>query len=313
MSLYIKQENQELLWRTIHKTPLVDNYFYRLVPGSRERWFQEIVRSFHIKNPAITNQDALVRINRDTIAYMVSHLKTSSYVTVPLSQITNSINQEVMPIIEPTTIYSRGSTTNTRDEFAEKFSNRQKEYETMLQKPSTPDIQFSEKMEDEVIQNMDELINRHLKQRELDNANFSPLPPVGVGLPSALIQPPPGYRKITIGEELQNDDIDSILIAAKPPPTQETVISNSSSMTLSGSVLPLNALSVPNVHSKKVSFVSQDKKLVDGNLNPIINIRDIESIMNRFQEMDTRIRLLETIIFSHKNKTPQDIEEKNTT
>ena len=289
MSLYIKSENQELLWRTIHKTPLIDNYFRTLVPGSREVWFQEIVKSFHIKNPSIMNQDALARVNRDTIAYMVSILRTpmSSSQQIPTQQQsqphiqTNPIGQvQNTEYREPTTIYSRGSTTATRDEFAEKFTNRQKEYESMLQKPAIPEVKFSEKMEDGVIQNMDELIKQQLKQRELDIANYSPLPPVGVGPPinmatlsssSSILNL--GSRKLSIGEDIKDSHIESIPLGASPPDPSQ-----------------------PLSNGKRVTFELSDP------------------LTDRFRELESRVRELEAILLqSSQQKVEKEIEEKNIT
>ena len=295
MSLYIKPENQELLWKTIHKTPLIDNYFRALPPGSREAWFQDIVKSFHINNPSIPNQDGLARLNRDTIAYMVTALKggrspppqpVQQHPLQPVQpQLQHPLQQQQQPrqqpqpqpqpqpeYREPTTIYSRSS---TNDEFAEKFTNRQKEYESMLQKPLVPEVQFSEKMEDGVIQNMDELIERQLKQRELDIANYSPLPPVGVGpptnIPHSILNQGSnqGSRKLSIGQDLQGSHIESIPLGASPPAFQGEGFAT----------------------GKRVTFESD------------------ESMIMRFQELEARVRELEAIILRGSRKEEKEEDE----
>jgi hypothetical protein len=281
MSLYLKSENQELLWRTIHKTPLIDNYFRAYAPGSRERWFQDVVKSFSIRNPTIANQEALARVNRDTIAYMVSELKAEAPSQPPQQHPTPpQSNPQTIPIgneyREPTTIYSRSNAN--KDEFADKFTSRQKEYESMLQKPAVPDIKFSEKLEDGVIQNMDELIQQQIKQRELDIANYSPLPPVGVAPPSMGIAPSHtgllGSRKISIGEDIQN--IESISL---PP-------------------------------QKKVTFESTENNLYDTLLS---QIRELTAELNKYKSqsevLDARIQSLESMIGSHKKEN--GIEKEN--
>ena len=331
MSLYIKSENQELLWRTIHKTPLVDNYFRAYAPGSRERWFQEIVKSFHQKNPAITSQDSLVRANRDTIAYMVAQLKASTATQNPTQNAIPPQNRQQPPEPrEPTTIYSRGSTTAaTRDEFADKFTIRQKEYEMMLQKPAIPEVEFSEKLEDGVIQNMDELIQRQIKQRELDIANYSPLPPVGVGppssnsstsspmsssMPSSMPSSMSSFgssRKISIGEELQSSHIESIVMAPTAPfatPSSAPFATPSSAPFTTPSSAPFATL------IKKVTFESPNENILyDITSPPSLIIRE-PTIESRFQELEKRIRELEEIIIrqgSQKSEEEKSEEKKS--
>lgn len=200
MSLYIKNDNQALIWKTIHKTPLIDNFFRSYPPGSQEVWFRNIIKIFHIRNPNIINQDNLSRINRDTIAYMVNDLKQKS--NPPILSSNPLVNYQ-----EPTTEYSRNSDLNTKDEFAEKFTNRQKEYETMMKKPETPEIQFTEKLEDGVINNMDELIQKQLKEREMDMLKYAPTPPISTSMTMSY-QLQPTSNKISIGSDI--DHIESI-------------------------------------------------------------------------------------------------------
>jgi hypothetical protein len=207
MSLFIKPENQQLLWKTIHKTPLIDDYFRNYPPGSREKWFQDIIRSFHINNSSITSSEGLARTNRDVIAYMVLTLRrTSNSCSVSSTNSTPSIASHLIQS-SPTTLYSRNQDI-AKDVFAEKYTNRQKEYESMLQKPQIPEVQFSEKMEDGVIENIEELVKQQLRQRELDIANYAPPGPIGIpsSTPMNLSTPVSSssyspYKKLSISQE----------------------------------------------------------------------------------------------------------------
>jgi phage host-nuclease inhibitor protein Gam len=61
--------------------------------------------------------------------------------------------------------------------YTDQFNARQQEYATMG-KPQVPPIaNFSEKVEDETITNMDELLQQQIKQREYDVAMVKPAPP----------------------------------------------------------------------------------------------------------------------------------------
>jgi len=74
-----------------------------------------------------------------------------------------------------------------KNEFQEQFSNRQKEYETMFQKPLPKEINFSETMEDGVITNMEELIQKEKRQREMEiSQQFT----VGIAPPVSPVPPP---------------------------------------------------------------------------------------------------------------------------
>jgi hypothetical protein len=82
-----------------------------------------------------------------------------------------------------------------KNEFQEQFSNRQKEYETMFQKPLPKEINFSEQMEDGVITNMEELIQKEKRQREMEISQqftVGVLPPASpVPTPSDISPGPP--------------------------------------------------------------------------------------------------------------------------
>jgi|688.fasta_scaffold371003_2 hypothetical protein len=149
-SLYIHPENQTLLWNIIQKSTAFNNL------GSNQRsWFKNIIQMFYDRphDPNITVQ----HLNRATITYMVDALKT---------------NEPGSPKNEP--IYSEPQ--NRAVAITSAFDQRQKQYETMLQKPNAPQIDFREKIEDEAISNMDELIEQHKKQRETELAEYNPLP-----------------------------------------------------------------------------------------------------------------------------------------
>jgi len=70
------------------------------------------------------------------------------------------------------------------------LENRQREYDTMLNRPTPPEPNFREVVQDPVIENMDELIQQQLRQRELDVATFAP-PTAGILPPPPPPPPPP--------------------------------------------------------------------------------------------------------------------------
>lgn len=142
MSLYNHPENIDLLWSIIQKNPLFEK-----VPD-RNTWFQSFIQSFYEKAQYIPmNTTSLNQINRQTLLAMVEDLKKidgTTESTLPL----NSGSKERMAAYE------------------EQFKQRQLEYKPI--QPVLPEVNFSEKMDDEAITNMDELIKRQKEMREYD-------------------------------------------------------------------------------------------------------------------------------------------------
>jgi hypothetical protein len=116
---------------------------------------------------------------------------------------------------EPMTEFSRN--TLKKDEFQEQFSNRQKDYETMFQKPIPKEINFAEQMEEGVITNMEELIQRQKRQREME---ISPQFTVGVAPPALPIPPPPPQvetltKRLQITDEIPSEIVSSEIMAVE--------------------------------------------------------------------------------------------------
>jgi uncharacterized small protein (DUF1192 family) len=157
---YIHHENQKLLWNTIQKTPIFNNL------GSQQtQWFKSVIQHFYEEYPnakTIKTKDELQNINRATISFMVNSLKEmfQPKQTPPPSSQPNYGNTSL-----PSTTGSNERVSYYNDQ----FNNRQKEYESMNAKPLPPSNDIvSEKISDEAITNMDELIRQQMEQRELE-------------------------------------------------------------------------------------------------------------------------------------------------
>jgi len=147
---YIHPDNQTLLWNTIQKAP----HFEKL-GENKSQWFKTIIRDFYENDGKnIKNQADLQTINKSTIAYMVHSLKQMN-TALPSS---NGMNERI-------------------SHYTEQFNDRQKEYELMNAKPPPPQIdQINEKIADEAITNMEELIRQQLNQREQELKMFGQQP-----------------------------------------------------------------------------------------------------------------------------------------
>ena len=162
MSLYIDPRNQKLLWELIHKNPSLSLLFppkNEISQKSKEIWFKHIVSNTYSTLPPNITPPMLLDINKETLTIMNRDLYQRC-------NIEKKVNKETI-ISEP--IYSRNMSSENRVETLNReFSERQKEYERMTQKPVIPEVSFEEKKDDGVIKNMDELIQKQLREREED-------------------------------------------------------------------------------------------------------------------------------------------------
>jgi len=158
-NLFIHPENQELLWNIMNKTQNVHN---------REHWFRNCIQHFYDKiqneNLVINDKDSLENMNKNVLSYMIQNLHQSK----PEIQ-----NQSNLPIITHSINNYNGVYSDKENEkrikqekFNDAFGERQKQYENLFAKPIVPEINFTEKLDDGPINNMEELVQLHLKDRE---------------------------------------------------------------------------------------------------------------------------------------------------
>jgi hypothetical protein len=163
MSLYIHHENQTLLWNTLHKNPKFQN-----LTINKQEWFSSIIKAFYEKIqylPPLTTQD-LLQINRQTISYMMEEI--------------NALLVDRPKFAESKKVVSD-------------FNTRQQEYESALKPKLPPIADFSEKISDDAIQNMDELIQQQIRQRDYDVEKAKerlPPPPVANTIAPTPTTPP---------------------------------------------------------------------------------------------------------------------------
>ena len=174
MSLFISNENQNLLYEMIHKTPEIQKRFSTL--DEKNRWFREIIQHFYRQLPQSIDREMLKKVNRDTLGYMVNSLKTV-------------IEQPARIIIEqkPVTLLKKEQPLEP------------KEYTSFFDIPKPKIIDFSEQLNDEVITNMDELIEQQKQLRERELQEYAPPPPMPMPMANSL-------PKITILEDLPKQE-----------------------------------------------------------------------------------------------------------
>jgi hypothetical protein len=181
MSLYVVSENQELLWNVISKNSYIQTFFSQYNPDTKVDWFKSIVSKFYdqYRNQKLTVND-LNRVNKETISYMIQNIREQ---TTTRSNPTSPINDN--NAVQPINSYSINTppivSNNRQEMYANQFEQRQNEYAAMTKRNIPDDVNFAEKNDDGVIENMDTLIQQQLKQREYDMNNIPP--PVNMSAP----------------------------------------------------------------------------------------------------------------------------------
>lgn len=183
MSLFVNPQNQKLLWDMMHKNGLISRVFLNSSPQQKEEWFKTVIQLFYDRhmgkhgNRNITIRE-LSDMNRDTLIYMNQKLR--EYL-MPTSNPGPTSGSNPGSIPGPTiTTSNPGSIPGPipkQNSYYEQFDQRQKEYERMNEKTAPEVANFSEKIEDQPISNMDELIRNHMKARDDELKQYSPAPP----------------------------------------------------------------------------------------------------------------------------------------
>lgn len=182
MSLYIHQENQKLLWDSIHQYPLFQE-FNNQDPQVKEQWFRSVIEKFYDNNRfKILSIKEVQQLNRETILYMIEALKQNAQRTPNVTHSpTTTTSYSNLPF--ETKDASRDAIMERKqNEIQSNFTLRQQEYSSMLQNGPSFEIDFSEKPQDDgPIENMENLMQNVMKQREYDLTETPKLQVIDLG------------------------------------------------------------------------------------------------------------------------------------
>lgn len=176
-SLYIQQNNQNLLWKIINNTPQMIQFFHYSSPGEKEKWFQNVIR--HVYNSHSSNANISLRdLNKITIDFMLEMLQKARIRSVetpsqqqPLRLVeTQSLPQQPLRSVEPPSLQTKPKQVQT-DAIENQFAIRRQEYENMTKK-TVPVPSFTENVKDEAISDIGSVVNEYMKQREQDMKQF---------------------------------------------------------------------------------------------------------------------------------------------
>lgn len=153
MSLFIRPENQNLLWETINKTTEISSVFPSGSPiHQKNEWFKKHIENKYRTIPPNIYKEELYKINREVLSGMITDLRNM-----------------FLPIAPDTTVgssYTRLS--NKSSGISSEYELREAQYKQLFDTPKPQLIDFTEKFEDDAITNMEELIQRHKQSRDTD-------------------------------------------------------------------------------------------------------------------------------------------------
>ena len=190
MSKFIQQENQRLLWNVSQKLPNIRDIFPNV--NEQEHWFKDVIQHFYEKRKREhLSKVELENLNKQTIQYMIDFMKHKKIARqddgikrvtfgvepvshTPFTELMGS-NNNILITPRPQAIIGEPRIVSTNI-----LEERQREYENMLKREVPAEPNFHELEKDTVIENMEELMQQQLRERELlylPNSNVFPTEP----------------------------------------------------------------------------------------------------------------------------------------
>lgn len=281
MSLFVHYDNQTILWETIQQHP----YVTIVPPTQRASWFKQHIQSIYEQAPAAwfaspMTTEKLNHVNQQAMQYMINDLKmmvgAGQQQPQPQQQqqqqnqgnrSKSSINSDFSLDMRigpsrPMNDRQQGGGEQFKDKsLYDQFLQKQQDIESMLQNKQVNPIDFKIAEIDEPITNIDELIQRQLRDRELD-----------------VVTP--------IHQYLGNEGT----VEAVPPPTPTTIQLSQLSANIPPS-FQTNSRNVP----KPLKIDSDNEEILELQVQEIKHVEfqipnDGTSLDERFKQLDERMQ-----------------------
>lgn len=160
MALYIHPENQTVIWTALCGTPMFAAWDAPI--GEKTRVFREKVggvyddRAKFQSDPTRLSARELGRMNRAAMAGIAAYIQGQPLRNAPPGQIRRSPGP------------ANPAAPSTGETIMRDFDGRAREYDTMRSPPAPTDIQFANDVAEGPIENIDELVQRCLRERDAD-------------------------------------------------------------------------------------------------------------------------------------------------
>lgn len=187
---YIHSKNQELLWSTYIRIPIVQQISNDQQTSIFRKSVETVYSTISQSNSTYLSTIELQQLNRKTMQTLLSNTKElitphSSTVSSPIQYSQNRINPSngyfpPQPQQQPQQQPESSYVVETSEERTKRiFEEKQKQFQSFYEKPTLPDPKsiFEEPVQDEdgVIQNVDELIEQYQQERNRDISVNPPL------------------------------------------------------------------------------------------------------------------------------------------
>jgi len=193
MNQYLNESNQNMLWKVINNAPQVIQYFRQFPHGTKEQWFQSIIKNTYYQFTG--SSLSLKELNKRTLDMMLQSIEEPPASKAPATKATTSkattsnsylqsYNQSVsipqsasipQSVSIPQPSFDPNKMVKPREQIlAEQFEMRKKEYESMVNKP-VPKPEFTNAIKDEVINDIGSAVEEYMKQRNADIPAYSPV------------------------------------------------------------------------------------------------------------------------------------------
>ena len=185
MNQYLNESNQNMLWKVINNAPQVIQYFRQFPPGTKEQWFQSIIKNTYYQFTG--SSLSLKELNKRTLDMMLQSIeeppasKATATKAASANSYTQSYNQPSQSASIPQSVsipqpsFDSNKMVKPREQIlSEQFEIRKKEYESMVNKP-VPKPEFTNTIKDDVINDIGSAVEEYMKQRNADIPAYSPV------------------------------------------------------------------------------------------------------------------------------------------
>jgi hypothetical protein len=174
MNQYLNETNQNMIWKVINNAPQVIQTFQHYQPGTKEKWFQSIIKNVYQQFNG--SSISLKELNKRTLDFMLQSLEPQQpHIVEKQQQPQIADNQsQLAEKLQPNFADQTNFVKPREQILSEQFEIRKKEYESMTKK-TVPKPEFTNAIRDEAINDIGSAVEEYMKQRDADIPAYAPI------------------------------------------------------------------------------------------------------------------------------------------
>jgi hypothetical protein len=181
MNQYLNETNQNMIWKVINNAPQVIQTFQNYQPGTKEKWFQSIIKNVYQQFNG--SSISLKELNKRTLDFMLQSLEPQQSQVVEKQNKVADNQPQVAEKSQPNFADQTNFVKPREQILSEQFELRKKDYETMTKK-TVPKPEFTNAIRDEAINDIGSAVEEYMKQRNADIPAYAPIQPQIEDLPT---------------------------------------------------------------------------------------------------------------------------------